>query len=53
MTTLKVMTVAGILAIAPGLAMAGCNYTKQQAQSCADGATWDNDSRTCVPIASS
>lgn len=53
MTTLKVMTVAGILAIAPGLAMAGCNFKHQQAQSCADGATWDNEAQTCVPVVSS
>jgi hypothetical protein len=53
MKTLKVMTVAGILAIAPGLAMAGCSDKHQQAQTCISGSTWDSSTQTCVPIASS
>ena len=53
MTTLKVMFIAGVLAIAPGLAMAGCSSKHQQAQNCIEGTTWDGASQACVPIASS
>ena len=54
MTTLKVMTIAATLSLAPGLALAMCSGAKhQQAQSCADGSTWDSASQSCVPIASS
>lgn len=55
MTTLKVVTIAAALSLAPGLALAmGCSHSKQQqAQSCADGNTWDSATRSCVPIASS
>lgn len=53
MTTLKVMTVAAVLAIAPGLAMAGCSSKHQQAQTCMDGTNWDSATQTCVPVASS
>ncbi len=54
MTTLKVMTIAGVLAIAPGLAMAMCDdYKNQQAQTCIAGTSWDSATQSCVPIASS
>lgn len=54
MTTLKVMTIAAALSLAPGLALAMCSHSKQhQAQSCVDGSTWDSATQACVPIASS
>ena len=53
MTTLKVMTIAGVLALAPSLSMAMCSSKHQQAQSCASGMTWDSASQSCVPAASS
>ncbi len=54
MTTLKVMTIAAALSLAPGLALAiGCSHSKQQAQTCVDGSTWDTATQSCVPIASS
>lgn len=53
MTTLKVITVAGILAVTPSLAAAGCSFKHQQVQSCVQGTAWDSETQTCVPIASS
>lgn len=55
MTTLKTLTVAAVLTLAPTLTLAmGCSGAKhQQAQSCASGATWDATAQTCVPVVSS
>lgn len=53
MTTLKVMTIAAALSLAPGLALAMCSSKQHQAQSCVEGSTWDSATQTCVPIASS
>lgn len=55
MTTLKTLTIAATLALAPGIALAmGCDSSKhEQAQSCATGSSWDSASQTCVPTASS
>jgi hypothetical protein len=54
MTTLKVMTIAATLSLAPGLALAMCSGSKmQQAQSCAAGTTWDSSSQACVPVVNS
>jgi hypothetical protein len=54
MTTLKVMTIAATLSLAPGLALAMCTGAEHvKVQSCADGSTWDSATQTCVPVASS
>ena len=41
-----------VLTTAPSLAMAmGCSDGHQEAaMSCADGSTWDADSKTCVAV---
>ena len=50
----KTLLATTVLFLVPGLAMAqGCNYTKQQqAMSCAEGSTYDENTRTCVPTTS-
>jgi hypothetical protein len=55
MTTLKTLTIAATLILAPSLSLAmGCSGAKhQQAQSCATGTAWDAASQTCIPSASS
>jgi len=51
--TIKTLAAAVALTILPVLAhAAGCNYN-QQAMSCAEGSTYDAQSGTCVPVASS
>ena len=43
------------LATMPAFAMAtGCSYGKdKQAMTCAEGTTWDGETSTCMPVASS
>lgn len=44
------------LTLAPGLALAmGCSHgkSKVQAMTCADGATYDAATATCIPVTSS
>ncbi|WP_211097096.1 hypothetical protein [Aliishimia ponticola] len=54
MTTLKTLVLAAALMSLPGLSLAmGCSHSKQQAQSCADGATWDSATGTCIPVVNS
>lgn len=36
-----------------GAALAGCKGHSQQAMSCAEGATWDAATQTCVPVVNS
>ena len=42
-----------LLALTPGLASAMCSDEQHQAMSCSEGATWDNETQTCVPVVSS
>ena len=49
--TLKTAIVAALLAIAPGLALAGgCNWehSTQEAMSCAEGTMWDAETETVI-----
>lgn len=48
---IKTCAMALCLTLAPAFAMAeGCNYGKQQVQSCAAGSVYDTDSGTCVQV---
>ncbi len=53
--TIKTFATALILCISPIAAQAVCSGhgVEQQAMSCAEGAQWDTDSGTCLPVASS
>ncbi len=50
--TLKSLLAALALTIAPTLAAASCFGEQHTTMSCAEGSTWDAESQTCVPIAS-
>lgn len=51
---LKTAYVALILALAPFAVQAqGCDHDQRAAASCADGDTWDAQTSSCVPNASS
>ncbi|MEM8554933.1 MAG: hypothetical protein AAGF71_08945 [Pseudomonadota bacterium] len=54
---MKTALIALSLTLLPGLAMAySCNWgskATETAASCAQGMTWDADSRTCVPVTTS
>lgn len=41
-----------VLALLPGLAAAQCSH-ERQAMSCAEGTSYDAESGTCVPVATS
>ena len=50
----RILLAAAFLTLASGLsAWASCSGHDQQAMSCANGAVWDNDTKTCVPQTSS
>jgi hypothetical protein len=48
---MKHIVVAAVLALAPGLAIAGCGHdrVKTTATSCAEGQVWDSKTMACVP----
>ncbi|MFO7758962.1 MAG: adenylosuccinate lyase [Roseovarius sp.] len=52
---LKFGLAALALAAMPSFAIAaGCSYGKdRQAMTCAEGSTWDSETSTCQPVASS
>jgi len=46
----KILLTSAALAMATAVsAHAGCAAHKEQVMSCAEGAVWDAESRTCVP----
>ncbi len=52
---MKTLTIAVLLTLAPGLALAmGCDRGKKdvQAMTCAAGSTYDADAKACLPISS-
>jgi len=55
--TMRLAIVFSILAtfITPTIAMAECNWSRghEVTMSCADGMTWDADSASCIPTATS
>ena len=49
--TLKTTVVASILALAPAFAVAaGCSKDMHEVMACADGQTYDYETRSCVDI---
>ena len=52
---LKLGLAALTLVAMPSFAIAGgCSYTKdRQAMTCADGTSYDSETQSCVPVASS
>ena len=45
----KILLTAFVLAMAPGIALASCSWSKSEsAASCAAGSTWDSESQRCV-----
>lgn len=53
---MKTLLAALAITVAPTLAFAECSWGKAHettAMSCAEGATWDAATQTCVPVASS
>jgi len=54
---MKIKTLLAALAIttAPALAFAECSWgtAHETTMSCAEGSTWDSESSSCVPVASS
>lgn len=46
--TLKTLLTAAAFALSPALAMAACYDHTEQAMTCADGTTYDADTKTCV-----
>ncbi|WP_428925360.1 hypothetical protein [Marinibacterium sp. SX1] len=46
--TVKTALAALALTCLPALGFAECNWSKQQAQSCAPGTTWDSEAMACV-----
>ncbi|PZX17577.1 hypothetical protein LX81_01302 [Palleronia aestuarii] len=51
--TIKTALTAFALVLAPGLALAECDWSKQTASmSCADGMTYDSATQACVPTTS-
>jgi hypothetical protein len=52
--TLMIATVLTLGTTLPTLSMAACaGHKEQQAMTCAEGSTWDAETATCTPIASS
>lgn len=51
--TVKTALVALALTALPALAFAECEWSKQQAQSCAAGTVWDTQTHRCVEQVSS
>lgn len=50
----KVLLTAFVLAAAPGIAMAQCNWGKSESvASCAAGSVWDSTSQRCVVASTS
>lgn len=49
--TIKTLLAATLLTAAPALAWAECSHSKQ-VMTCADGTTYSDDSKSCVPISS-
>jgi hypothetical protein len=46
----KIVLTTAALTLASAMSVqAGCGKHEQQAMSCADGATWDSATKTCVP----
>ncbi|SEN68579.1 carbohydrate-binding module family 14 protein [Palleronia pelagia] len=50
--TLKIALTTAVLAIAPGLAVAQCEWSKQVSMTCAAGTVYDSESQSCVPVSS-
>lgn len=49
----KTILTAAALTVASAIsAYASCPYHEQQAMSCADGTTYDSESKSCVPTTS-
>lgn len=44
----KIVLTAFVLAVAPGLALATCNWGKSEAASCVAGSVWDSETQRCV-----
>lgn len=54
MSKIQTLLVAALLAMAPGLALAECGWgTHEMTMTCAQGTSWDADSQSCVPTATS
>ena len=47
-----ILTAAALTLASAVSAYAGCTYHEQQAMSCADGTTYDSESKSCVPTTS-
>ncbi|MDF1729114.1 MAG: hypothetical protein P1U53_15340 [Sulfitobacter sp.] len=48
---IKTLVIAAALTALPTLSLAaGCSYSKQQAMSCAEGSTYDSETKACVPM---
>jgi len=51
---LKFALAALALVAMPSFALAACGHGKdRQAMTCAEGSTWDSETSTCQPVASS
>ncbi|QRF67066.1 hypothetical protein [Ponticoccus alexandrii] len=50
--TIKTLLAATTLTLTPLLAHAECWHDRQAAMSCADGTTYSEDSKSCVPVSS-
>ena len=48
-----ILTTAALTLASAVSAYASCNWHEQQAMSCAEGTTWDTESKSCVPQATS
>ncbi|UWQ20185.1 hypothetical protein [Jannaschia sp. W003] len=48
---LRLLIAAAAVALAPGLAAAGCSHDRQANITCAPGSTYDEAAGTCVPDA--
>jgi hypothetical protein len=54
--SIKTVLTAAVLAVLPGLSFAMCageSHADQQAMTCAEGAQWDAETATCVPVTNS
>lgn len=47
-----ILTAAALTLASAVSAYAGCTYHEQQAMSCAEGTTYDSESKSCVPTTS-
>ena len=50
--TLKTLFAAAVFALSPALVLAACYDHSEQAMTCADGTTYDTETKTCVQIKS-